>query len=772
MDARWPSNLAAEVTSFVGRQRDVEQLRKMLNSGRLITLTGPGGVGKSRLARRFVMTIGNAFPDGVWLVELGELNASDLLPFEVARAIGIGIDNNAGDARATLAKQLAARRLLLVLDNCEHMVTEVVELICTLLGAAPDLRVVTTSRQILGAEGEHIFRVSPLATDSSADFDRPGKLARSSEATQLFIDRATAVVPNLVVDPETMRAVVRLCERLEGMPLAIELAAARLRAYSVDEILGRLEQSFAVLTSGPRSAPPRHRALEATIDWSFRLCTPAEQLLWARLSVFAGGFDLQAAECVCSDDILARPEIFDLLAGLVDKSILNIDRSVPGTSTRFAMLEAVRAFGQARLTDSFADTDTKRRHIEHFAALAQRYHVDYFTERENAWFRAVSIDLPNLRVALQNCMDAHANPRDALQIASCLRVYWTSPGLILEGIQWLRKALDLAPQPSSERAEALWTCAYLELVLGDIDQGARTYAECQDLAADLASERINAFLALCPVFINSLSGDIGSALVHAQHAARLGRSIASPVLTGEALTLAFMMAFRLDKPETRDIGREALDFLEVEGSQFYRAFALLIQALVDCRSGDTAAAMACLVDSYQVFDAVGHDLGIATCLSGFAWVATLSNKPEHGARLLGAAQMLWRAGTMREPFVWFRSKVEQPIESLIQGVIGEKAFMNEFSAGTQLDFHRLISPLAQPDDCDDRQDELSALTPREVAVAELVAKGLSNREIASELVLSRRTVESHVYHLFAKLGLTSRVQVADRLTNLTHENIN
>jgi predicted ATPase/DNA-binding CsgD family transcriptional regulator len=772
MDARWPGNLPAEVTNFVGRRREVEQLRKMLSAGRLITLTGPGGVGKSRLARRFATGVRDTFPDGVWLVELGELRASDLLAFQVARAIGIKVSS--GDPLAVLAEQLTSKRLMLVIDNCEHMVAPVVDLIHGLLAAAPDLHIMATSRQVLGAEGEHIFEVPSLPVDVSSDVEGAGASPRPSDAAQLFLDRATAVVPNLVVKATTMDAIAQLCERLEGMPLAIELAAARLRAYSVHEILGRLEHSFSVLASGPRSAPPRHRALEATIDWSYGLCSPTEQMLWNRLSVFAGGFDLVAAEDVCADELLPRSQIFDLLAGLVDKSVVSSRSSPAGRGTRFTMLETVHEFGGARLAESGAASAIKRRHLTHFAALAERYHVDYFSEREIGWFRAVSIDLPNLRVALQSCLDEPEEAGAALRIASCLRMYWASPGLILEGIQWLRKALAAASEPSPDRAEALWTCSFLELVLGDVDRGLETAAECRELAARLSLDRVQAFLTLCPVLADFLLGDLDAALAHAEEAARCGRAIGSAVLTGEALANAFMMAFALDRPEAETLGSEALEFLESEQSQMYRALVLMIHGVLHCRRDDATTAMAYLTDAFEIFDPLVapliHDLSVAMCLGGFAWAVTISGEPERGARLLGAADVIWQAGPLRHPNLLYQHHVREQVEELIRNLIGENAFRDAFNEGTRQDFHHLLDHLSQSasvvdDEASDSQPAhgLGALTRREFAVAELVAKGLTNSEIASELVLSRRTVESHVYHIFAKLGLHSRMQVADWL---------
>lgn len=764
MDAQWPGNLPAEVNNFVGRELEIDQLRKMLSAGRLITLTGPGGVGKSRLARRFATEIRDTFPDGVWLVELGELRASDILPFQVAGAIGI--KDSSGDPLDVLSQQLASKRLLLLIDNCEHMVAAVVELIGKLLATAAQLQIVTTSREVLRAEGEHIFEVPPLPVDRSSDGGETASPARLSDGVQLFLDRATAVVPNLVVKPATLGTVIRLCERLEGVPLAIELAAARLRAYSVHDILARLERSFGVLASGPRSAPPRHRALEATIDWSFGLCSAPEQLLWRRLSVFAGGFDVQAAEDVCADDQLPRAAIFDLLAGLVDKSIVSSRSSPAGMGTRFTMLETLREFGQTHPADDDERSDTKVRHIKYFAALAERHHVDYFSDREISWLRSVSVDLPNLRVALQSSLDQPEEATTALRIASCLRIYWVSPGLISEGIQWLRKALALAVEPSPERARALWVCSFLELVLGDVDKGTKTCAECQELTERLALPDVQAFLALCPVLADSLRGNTGAALIGAQDAVRRGRAVGSIVLIGEALTLAFLMAFASDSPETETLGTEALNFLETEGSQFFRAFTLWIHGLLGCRRGEAAEAMSFLANAFEVFDAIGHDLGIASCLGGFAWAEAISGEHERGARLLGAAHVIWQAGPPREPYAFFLSHVRRSVEELIRDAIGADAFEVEFANGTRSKRYQLLHHELRPRDEAfelESPERSSALTPRELAVAELVAKGFTNNEIATELVLSRRTVESHVYHIFAKLGVHSRRQVAERI---------
>ncbi|WP_329537416.1 LuxR C-terminal-related transcriptional regulator (plasmid) [Streptomyces sp. NBC_01450] len=767
MTARCVGRLPAEVTSFVGRERALGQVRRLLSAGRLVTLTGPGGVGKTRLARRVAAEVRRAFPDGVWLVELAELREGDLLAYEVAAMFGL--KDASGNPAASLAEYLRDKNLLLLLDNCEHLIHPVVALVNELLTSAPALRVLTTSRQVLGSDGEHLFEVPPLSLPETdlLDLVRPSQV--TSEAVDLFLDRAAAVVPELPEGPEFQRSVRELCLRLDGIPLAIELAAARMRAYPVEEILARVEHALDVLTTGPRSAPPRHRALKATIGWSFGLCSPEEQLMWARLSVFAGGFDLNAAEGVCTDVRLPRAQVFDLLASLVDKSILQRE----GGSARFSMLETVREYGREHLVALGEEKELRVRHAEHFAALADRGRSDYFSEREIRWFQEVGLNHANIRLAMQFCLAEGGEPRIALRIAARLRMYWSKPSVIMEGYQWLRKALDSSPEASEERADALWACAYIEVLLTEVERAARTMGECRALAGKLALHRVEAALTLCPILADFVLGDVAAALRHAKEAIACGREADDPTVTGEALFFAAAMAFASGDPGAERLADEALRFLEAEHSQLWRANALWINGVVRCRAADRDAATACFLDAIVLFRQLGHDVGLALALDGLAWVAACSGELSRAARLLGAADPIWKPGPRRMmPFEFSEFAVKGKVEAIVRAGISEASFEAAVQDGSARPLDDVLGeiagmplPASEPRRAA-REDPLTVLSPRERKVAELLAKGMSNQDIATDLVLSRRTVESHVQHILTKLGFHSRTQVASWVSRM------
>lgn len=767
MGARVPGNLPADVTSFVGREQELARVRGLLSRGRVVTLTGPGGVGKTRLARTVAAQVHRAFPDGVWWIELAQLREADLVAVEIATRLGL--EDDLRDPVGGLASYLRDRNLLLVLDNCEHLGEPVATLLSGLLTVAPGLRVLATSRHMLSIEGERLFEVPALSLppDGAAEATEPGSSA--SEAVELFLDRAEAVAPELPRDAGFWQSVAELCRRLEGIPLAIELAAARLRAYPLEEILARVGHALDVLTTGPRSAPERHRALKTAIGWSFDLCTPDEQALWARLSVFAGGFGLDAAESVCSDDRLPRGTVFDLLAGLVDKSI--IQRKAE--SARFSMLETVREYGLQRLAADGAEKEFRLRHARYFAALADRSDTDHFGDGEIGWFQELGANHANIRLAMQSCLFEFGEPRTALRIAARLRMCWASPGMILEGYQWLRKALAVSPEPSEERAEALWVCAYLELVMVDANSAAGTIAECRELADKLSSRRIEAALTLLPVHADFLLGDVAAALLHARQAIACGNAVGEPAITGEAMFNAAAMAFALGDADAERLAGEALTFLEGGKAQLWRANALWLNGLVRCRVGERDTAVACFIDAFAVFRLLGHHTGVAKCLDGLAWASALSGELPRAARLLGTARSIWEAGPSRiVQFQFGELFVEGEVEGIVRAGIGDAGFEAAYRSGTSCKPEDLVAGItaAKGTESEARpgaaKDPLGVLTRRERKVAELLAAGMSNRDIAADLVLSPRTVESHVQNILTKLGFHSRAQVASWISRL------
>jgi predicted ATPase/DNA-binding CsgD family transcriptional regulator len=363
-------NLPLQLTSFVGRRSEVAEVKRMLSASRLVTLKGPGGVGKTRLALKVATDVRRAFGDGVWLVELGQLRDPALLPHTLAESVGLW-EQPGRPLTAALEEYLAPRRLLLVLDNCEHLVEAVAVEVDLLLRFCPELRVLATSREPLGILGEVMLSVPPL---SVPDPHRPCSLPELSrfEAVRLFADRAASAVPDFDLTEDNQLAVVEICQRLDGLPLAIELAAVRLRALSAQEIAHRLSDRYQLLTTGSRAAPARQQTLRACIQWSYDLCSPPEQLLWARLAVFDGGFELNAAEGICAGDGLAQANMLDLVASLVDKSILVGER---GAVMRYRMLDSIREFGREKLQQTGEYAALRRRHRGWYADLVARVNV-------------------------------------------------------------------------------------------------------------------------------------------------------------------------------------------------------------------------------------------------------------------------------------------------------------------------------------------------------------------------------------------------------------
>src|SRR5215470_14041325 len=385
--ARVTGNLPAELTSFVGRRNEIAEVRRLLASSRLVTLTGVGGVGKTRLALRAAAGLRRAFRDGVWLVRLDQLRDEALVAQAVAGALGLQ-DRTRYAPVAALADYLAGRQLLLVLDNCEHLVDAAAELADQVLRAAAGLRVLATSREALTIEGETVLAVPPLPAPQAGRPLSVAELARFP-AVSLFAERAAQVVPGFAVTEANAAAVAGICRRLEGLPLAIELAAARLPVLSAEQIDARLGDRLGLLTRGGRTRPDRQRTLRASIEWSYELCTRAERLLWARLSVFAGGFELDAAEGVCADDRLAAGDVLDLVADLAGKSIL-IAEHREGVA-RYRLPEPLREFGQERLCESGEETALRRRHRDWHEQLARRADTDWLapqaTDLEARLFR-------------------------------------------------------------------------------------------------------------------------------------------------------------------------------------------------------------------------------------------------------------------------------------------------------------------------------------------------------------------------------------------------
>ena len=467
----------------MGRRRELKELREALSSAPLLTITGPAGVGKTRLALRLGGDLRRAFPDGVVLVALDDLRDPAVLTETVAGSLGLH-DGSTRWLMGALSEYLAEKRLLLILDNCEHVLDAAAILADALMRGCPGVRILATSREPLGIGGEVAMPLAPLSVPPPAA-NRPAEALLSFEAVDLFVDRARAASPGFELTGDNGETVAALCTRLDGIPLAIELAAVRLRALTVEQILRQMDDRFRLLTTGSRVASPRQQTLRAAIDWSFALLSEPERVSWRRLAVFEGGFGLGSAEEVCADEVLPRDRVLDLVAGLVDRSI--VAREETGDETRYRMLETIRAFGLEQLRASGEEPAIRRRHRDWCLSFAREVREKSWGPDQEGWWQRASTELPNLRVALRYCASDPDEVATGLAIASDI-FYW---GLdVREGRRWLDELLALDDAPTPERALALASNAHMAFHRMDVAAGERAGTAARALAEDLDDDRL------------------------------------------------------------------------------------------------------------------------------------------------------------------------------------------------------------------------------------------------------------------------------------------
>ncbi|MDP3891369.1 LuxR C-terminal-related transcriptional regulator [Nocardioides sp.] len=762
--------LPAELTSFVGRRRELSETRRLLAGGRMLTLTGVGGVGKTRLALRMAAEVRRTFPDGVWFVELASLQDPQLLPHTVANTLELRqvSANAAGD----LAAYLEEKRLLVVLDNCEHLTDACAVLASKLLAASPGLRILATSRHVLGIEGEQILSVPPLSIPDAEVEDLTDDPTHY-EAVTLFLDRAAAVAPDVAMGPGNRAAVLELCRRLDGVPLAIELAAVWLRTLSPAQILDRLEDRFRLLTSDRPAAPPRQQALDATVGWSHDLCSPAEQAMWARLSVFSGGFDLEAAEEVCDGDGIHRDDVLNLVASLVNKSIVVRHQATEHTTAWYRMLETIRQFGATRL-DKDEARELKVRHRDHYRSLAKQFAEESFGPRQADWFIRLRREHGNIRAALEFCLADRAEAAAAFDIAAPLWNWWFA-GFLREGYRYLVQALVLATEPTAGRAHDLWAASYLAMFAGDFDRNATMLAECAEIAAGLDDDLLNARIKECRGHALLYQGDLPAAIVLLEQARADFRAIADPLGEFDTLILLTAATFFLDDPRVDDFSQQALALADSHGALSSKAYALWSVGIAQWRAGHYGKATRSLRECVRLFQPM-HDLtGISFGVQALSWCAALEAPDERAARLLGGSQAVWRTSGAKVDETNAYIDFDRRSEDVVREALGPERFEQAFAEGAAYSFEQAVA-LALGEVRDDDEPESPAgstrprvrnpggLTRREREIAGLLAEGLTNKEIATRLVIAQRTAETHVEHILDKLGMTSRTQVASWVT--------
>ena len=804
-------NLPAEPNSFVGRERDLAELARLLGDVRALTLCGPGGIGKTRLALRLAHQTSSSFPDGAWLVELADTRDPSLVPRRVAAALGIREEPDRPLVE-TLTVALRPRRLLLVLDTCEHVVDAGATLVQQLLAGSPGVRVIATSREPLRVRGETVWRVPPLELPAAADGLTPGELA-GHEAIRLFADRAAAVRPGFALDAANSAAVVRLCRTLDGMPLAIELAAARVGALSVEQIAARLGDRFGLLASGDRTAPLRQQTLRAAVDWSYELLTGPEQLLLRRLAVLHG-WNLDMAEQVCADEAIPADQVLDLLAALIDKSLVTLDGELEGDA-RYRLLDTIREYAAARLTASGEGPEIQRRHRGYVLRLAEGITDVAFVRGDPPWpvrvslYRRILAERANSAAALAASL-ADGDTEAGLRLCCALRSPWVANGDVTEGIGWFDRFLGAdGDVPPAVRARALVLRAELAFehqdyaVAGEYAQAVLDSGDPPGGPGTAAALRVLALVGL-------QAGRLDDALADVDDAVKAARADGNDWEEGLALAVRAAIIARQGRlDEAQRAYTEALDVLRdnngwgVAQTRYgfgglarargdhaaalghFRA-ALALYREIDARpeiarclagigsvalsQGDLALAASSLAESLQLSLATGQRLVLARGLEASAMLAVASGDPARAVRFLGAALALRHAVG--------QAPAGGRLDGLLaaaRGQLGASATDTLLAEGTAMSAHEAVRLATGPGRGEPAGDGRSVaeaqppappgsgagpLTARELQIAELIARGLSNRAIAEELVISPATAARHVANIFTKLGFSSRAQVA------------
>lgn len=770
-----PHNLPLPLNSFIGREEAVKEVKWFLTQSRLLTLTGPGGTGKTRLAIASATELLCEFGDGVWLVQLAPLTDGALLPQALFTVLGLSEQADEGHLEI-LKEHLHNRRLLLLLDNCEHLIGAVATLTEALLHHCPTISIVATSREALHISGERVWIVPPLTLPAPL-FDHEVEtlpLLLQSEAVRLFRDRAVAVQPDFAITNTNVSSVAKICRDLDGLPLAIELAAAHVRFLPIDQIAIRLSDRFTWLNGGRRTAPPHQQTLLATLEWSFDLLTDAERALLRRLSLFRGGWTLESAEAICADHHLPSASVFRLLALLIDKSLVSVEHQNHGS--RYRMLETIRQFAYARLMEANEVAVTRHRHLTYFLqwmAAAEWYWID---AQQGTSLAQVEGEIDNLRVALAWSFDQTVSDREergGLSLSGLPLIFRDSLGHYCDGARGLA-ALLTRPESTEIRAKAararvLCTTGFLLGYNGHYREARLLLEQAMVLAQEVGEVPLLAEVSRGIGWEIAFQGDYAMAVPYLQQSVDLWRGMGTIGNSGLAQNLIVFGTLTLlyDDPErAKGFLQEGVTLLKASGERNYRAMALRRLGQVALRQGNQALATTYFRESLELNRAVGSERGVLADLVGLARMFAQGGHPLRAIRLLGAVQTLLGNDSDALP-VGDRTELTDTLE-LVRLRVRPATFEAAWASGSILTLEQAIAltynttfmpetqvPLLSP-----TQNRLDELTAREREVATLIALGKSNREIGETLVVSLKTVEAHSNRLRQKLGITSRAGIA------------
>lgn len=631
-------NLPHSLTTFVGREKEIAQAKQLLTTTRLVTLTGAGGCGKTRLALEVATAVKDVYPDGVWLVELASVADSRLIAQTVANVFSIKeqADENLAD---TIVEWLSARQLLMVLDNAEHLLDHCAVLADGLLRRCARLVILVTSREHLGVAGELTYRVPSLAVPDPQQETTPEAIS-SVESVRLFVDRARLQQPDFEITVFNAPVVAAVCRRLDGIALAIELAAPRVRSMSIEELRARLDERFRVLTEGSRTALARHRTLRSLIDWSYDLLSHTEKLMLQRVSVFAGGWTLEAAEQVCGDSVIESKAVFDLLCSLVDKNLIVAEPK--GGQTRYELLETVGHYARDRLRESQEEAQTQARHLDYFLALAEEAQPRLKGADQQVWFSRLEREHDNLRAALARSSTRGGAAAAGLRLAAALWSFWER-GYLGEGCACLSGLLAIAPgdQDPVVRARALRGVGTLVYRRGDYPQARALLEEALALQRRLGN-RLE--ISRCLTNLGNVAQsqrDASTARVLYEEALALKRELGDQ--QGIALVLNNLGIMARDEGDglrARTLYEQGLAIQQSLGNHGAVALLLINLGGTACDRGDHRAARALFEESLTIYQELGDRHKIASLLEGFATVALASAAPSRAACLWGRAESL------------------------------------------------------------------------------------------------------------------------------------